>query len=54
MLVEFPVLLGGALEQAYFLFVEKSLGQHVAVGMVIAHLLIVQRTFRHGDTPAVN
>ena len=53
MLVKFPVFLGGALKQSDFLPVEQPFGQHIAVDMVIAYLLIVQRTFSHENTPAV-
>jgi hypothetical protein len=53
MLIELPILLGGALEQADLLGVEQPFGQNIAVGVIIPHLLIVQRTFSHDNALAV-
>ncbi len=48
MLIELPVFLRGAEQQAGFLLVEHSLRQNETVRLVFAQLLIVEWPSRHG------
>ena len=47
MLIEFPVFLRGAPQQASFLFIEHFPRQYKPIGLIFPQLVIIERTLRH-------